>query len=154
MKYNCEAKQQAAQPILSIRTRTPVENLPQVLGQAYGKVMQEMGALGEQPCGYPFVIYYNMDMQALDIEVGFPVSGPLPVQGEVQSGTIPAGKVATCLYVGPYPEMAAAYEELNAWIAANGFQTTGTVYEHYLNSPMDTPPADLKTQIVFPLVEA
>lgn len=154
MATNCEARQQAAQPVLSIRTRTPVDALPQVLGQAYGKVMQQLGALGEQPCGYPFVIYYNMDMQDLDIEIGFPVSGPLPVQGEVQAGLIPAGKVATCLYTGPYPEMAAAYEELNAWMKSNELTPTGVVYEFYQNSPMDTPPAELKTQIVFPLIEA
>ena len=154
MTYQCESKQQAAQPVLSIRTRTPVQNLPEALGASYAKVGQQLGALGEQPCGYPFVIYYNMDMQDLDIEVGFPVSGPLPGQGEVQARVIPGGKVATCLYVGPYPEMRAAYEELNAWMKANGETPTGTVYEFYLNSPMDTPPAELKTQIVFPLVEA
>jgi effector-binding domain-containing protein len=151
MSYKCESKQQPEQPVLSIRTRTAVQDLPQKIGPGYQAVMAQLAALNEQPAGYPFVAYYNMDMQDLDIEIGFPVSRVLPGQGEVQPGVIPAGTVATCLYTGPYNEMPPAYDALNAWIKDNGYQATGTVYEFYPNSPMDTPPAELQTQIVFPV---
>ncbi len=74
MFTNIELKEQPAQPVLSVRSKTSVEQMPAVLGTVYGAIMQHLGALGEQPAGPPFVAYYNMDMQNLDIEVGFPVA--------------------------------------------------------------------------------
>ena len=38
MSYTCEIREQAAQPVLSIRTRTPVQELPQAFGRAYGEI--------------------------------------------------------------------------------------------------------------------
>ena len=78
MTYACDARYQPAQPVLSIRTHSPVGNLPQVLGQCFGKVIEYIVSLNEQPAGAPFVCYYNMDMQNLDIEIGFPVAVTLP----------------------------------------------------------------------------
>ncbi len=92
-----------------------------------------------------------MDMQDLDMEIGFPVLSALPGKGEVQAGQIPAGKAATCLHTGPYPEIASAYNDLSAWITAQGLHPTGVAYEFYLNDPEHTPPAELQTLILFPL---
>ena len=38
MAYNCELKDQPAQPTLSIRTRTAVQNLPEVIGKSFGEI--------------------------------------------------------------------------------------------------------------------
>jgi effector-binding domain-containing protein len=149
MLYPCEVKQQSAQPVLSIRTHTAVQDLPRLIGESYGQVMQCLGEMGEQPAGAPFVAYYNMDMQNLDIEIGFPVARPLPGKGPVQPGMIPAGMVATCMYTGPYDKMEPAYQQLTAWIQEKGYEPTGIVYEFYLNDPAATPPEELLTQIVF-----
>lgn len=148
----CEIKKQLAQPAMSIRTKTAVQNLPMVLGKAFGDIATYIGEQGQQPQGPPFVAYYNMDMENLDIEIGFPVAKKLPGKGEVKASEIPAGKVATCIYTGPYGEgMKAAYEALGKLVEEKGSVPTGTVYEIYLNSPMDTPPEKLMTQILFPL---
>jgi effector-binding domain-containing protein len=147
----CEAHEQTAQPILSIRTRLSVQDLPDVLGESYGKIMQHLAEIGQNPAGAPFVAYYNMDMQDLDMEAGFPVAQALPGKDEIKAGNLPAGMVATCEYTGPYPEMGAAYEELTQWIKDNGYEATGVSYEFYLNDPAQTPPQDLRTRIVFPL---
>ena len=47
MSYECEVKEQAAQPALSIRTRTSVQDISQVLGKAYGAIAKYLGELGE-----------------------------------------------------------------------------------------------------------
>ena len=151
MSYECEIKEQSDQPVLSIRTRTPVQDIPQVLGKAYGAIAQYLGELGEQSAGPPFAAYYNMDMQNLDIEIGFPVSVKLPGKGDIEASKIPSGKVATCLYTGPYSEIEPAYNAISQWIEDNGYKPTGVVYEMYLNDPAQTPPQELKTQILFPL---
>ncbi len=47
--------------------------------------------------------------------------------------------------------MKAAYDALQRLMADKGYESKGIVYEIYFNSPMDTPPAELKTMILFPL---
>jgi len=84
MSYNCELKEQPPQPALSVRTRAAVQDLPQLFGKVYGAIMQYLGELGEQPAGMPFAAYYNMDMQNLDVEIGFPVARKFAGKGEVQ----------------------------------------------------------------------
>jgi len=149
MSYKCEVKNQSTQPTLSIRTRTPVQDLPRVLGEAYGAIAQYLGELGQQPVGPPFAVYYNADMQNLDVEAGFPVSGGFSGKGDITASEIPAGKAATCLYTGPYNEVEPAYNALSQWIKDNGYKATGVTYEMYLNDPDTTPPQELKTQIAF-----
>ena len=152
MTYRCETIDRPAQSVLSIRTRAAVQDLPQVMGKAYGAIMQYLGELGVPPAGAPFVAYFNMDMQDLDMEIGFPVMQPLPGKGEIQPSEIPGGKAATCLHTGSYPELSQAYQALYAWVNESGYQATGASYEFYLNDPEETPPEKLQTQIVFPLV--
>jgi effector-binding domain-containing protein len=147
----CKTFDQVEQPVLSVRTIIPVGEMPAVLGKAYGAIMEHMGEMGEQPAGMPFVAYYNMDMQALDIEIGFPAPRALPGKGDVQPSAIPASLAATCEYTGPYEELAEAYNTLTAWVEETGHEPTGIVYEYYLNGPMDSEPSGYKTRIVFPL---
>ena len=85
---------------------------PQTIGEGFGKVIQYLGSIGEQPVGAPYIGYYNMDMEDLDIELGFPVAKALPGKGEFKASQLPGGKTGTCLYTGPYGEMPAAYEAL------------------------------------------
>jgi effector-binding domain-containing protein len=151
MTYPCETGQQLSQPILYIRTHTSMVELPQTIGQAYARIMQYLGQLNQQPASEPYVAYYNMDMADLDVEMGFAVASPLAGDGDIQAGSFSEGPVATCLYTGPYAEMAPAYEELTQWISEHGCESTGVVYEFYLNEPGKVPPDQLQTRIVFPL---
>jgi effector-binding domain-containing protein len=151
MEYRCELLDRRAQPTLVIRTRAAVQSLPQVVGEAYAAIMQYAGRSGFQPSGAPFVAYHNMDMQDLDMEIGFPFDRKLPGKDNILAGEIPGGKAAACLHVGPYDQVGAAYEALQKWMQANGHVPTGVAYEFYLNDPQATPPAELQTQVVFPL---
>lgn len=151
MAYQCEIVERTVQPALSVRRTVPVEELPQVFGEAFGQIAQYLQECGEPPAGPPFTAYFNMDMQALEIEIGMPVSHALPGRGEIQSVQMPSGKFGACMHVGPYPEIGAAYEALTAYVEGQGLQPSGVSYEIYLNSPVDTPPQELQTQILFPL---
>jgi effector-binding domain-containing protein len=151
MTYNCELVDQAAQPTLSIRTTTSIKELPQELGKAYGAIGQYMGELGEQPAGAPYAAYFTFSMESMDIEIGFPVGGSLPGKGEIQSGEIPAGKIAQTIYTGPYNKIEPAYNALTAFVEQQGYEATGVAYEYYLNDPGEVAPEELLTQIVFRL---
>ena len=111
-----------------------------------------MASSGMQPpAGPPYIAYYNMDMQNLDIEAGFPVNEPLEGKGEIQSGMIPGGKAVSTVYSGPYSGLDLAYEALLAFMREQGLQATGVAYEFYIDDPAMTPPELMKTEIVYPL---
>jgi effector-binding domain-containing protein len=151
MDCKCEIKELPAQPVLSIRARCAVQKLPQLLGASFGAIAQHLGSLGENPAGAPFVAYYNMDMQNLDIEIGFPVSHSLTGEGNIQPNQIFGGKIATCLYVGPYSDVGPAYEALTQFVKDKGFEASGVAYEFYLNDPQTVQPSALQTRIYFTL---
>lgn len=148
--FPCELKKQADQPTLSIRFRTPVQELPQHFGRVYGAIAQYLGMLGEQHTGGVYAAYHNMDMENLDVEAGFSLSKPLPGKGEIQAGTIPGGTFAICHYTGPYDQAVPAYQELAQFVKDKGYEASTVAYEWYLNGP-ETPPQDLKTDIVYPV---
>lgn len=140
---------QKEQPTLSIRVRTSFANLPKEIGKAYGAICAYLEELGEAPSDAPFTAYYNMDMDDLDVEMGFPVSKPLAGKGEIKASVVPAGKQASCMHKGSYEKMAPTYEALTAWVAEKGMEPTGIVYEYYYNAPCEVPPDELLTKIVF-----
>jgi effector-binding domain-containing protein len=151
MAFTCEIKEQLPQPSLCVRTRTPLEKLPEAIGRYIMVIAQYLGEIGEQPAFAPYVAYFNMDMADLDVEIGFPVAKKLPGKDEIKPGEVPGGKVGTCMYTGPYQEMPPAYEALTKLVNEKGLEPTGVSYEFYFNGPMDTEPANFKTLIMFPL---
>lgn len=150
MTQACEFFEIPETHTLTIRTHTRVEDLPGLIGKSYGAIMQYMGEIGVNVSHEPFVIYYNLDMQNLDVELGFPVSGELPGRGEIKASKLPAGPAARTLYTGPYSDMGPAYEELNKFIKDGGREVTGVAMEYYLTGP-ETPQEKHQTRIVFPL---
>ncbi|MBI9046318.1 MAG: GyrI-like domain-containing protein [Anaerolineaceae bacterium] len=151
MSYQCEIKENPEKNILAIRTRTAAQNLPQFFGQAYGQVAQYLEELQQAPVDAPFAIYYNMDMQDLDLAAGFVMAAAQPGKGEIYSDSIPAGKFAEVNHTGPYDSIEPAYIALTAFIKEKGFEPTGIAYEYYLNDPGTTKPEELLTRIVFGL---
>ncbi len=147
----CEIASRAAQPTVCLHTVAPVSELPRVLVEAFDLLMAHLGKHGELPAGPPFVGYCNTDMQALEIEVGFPVKRMLPSEGMIGSSEIPAGDYAITVHVGPYQDIERSYASLSRFAASLGRETTGVSYEFYLNDPTLTPQDRLQTQILFGL---
>jgi effector-binding domain-containing protein len=140
----------ADQPVLCIRTTCKVEDLPTLIGASYGRIMEVLSRTGQQLAGEPYVAYFNLDMKALEVEMGFPVAQNGAGDGDVVAGFIPGGMKVSALYTGPYQQMAPAYDQLTRYAQEHGYEPTGVAYEHYLNGP-ETPPEQLQTRIVFPL---
>ncbi|MGA9397509.1 MAG: GyrI-like domain-containing protein [Anaerolineaceae bacterium] len=149
MYTQCEIVEYPDRPVLSVKTHASVQELPGVLGDVYGRIMQHLGDLKVQPTGHPFVLYNNMDMSNLDIEVGFETPAGLVGKDDLIPGFIPTAKVVSLVYTGPYEECESAYEAMNQWIKENNKIGTGVTIEFYLNDPQVTPPA--QTRIEMPL---
>ncbi|NTW71683.1 MAG: GyrI-like domain-containing protein [Eubacteriaceae bacterium] len=149
MGYMNEIIEAEAQPALTVREVTSAQNLPKVVGRAYGQIIAYLAELGEQPLGPAFTAYFNMDMENLEVEMGFPVKKELAGKDNIKFSPIPAGKKASCFYKGPYSGMNSCYESLTKWITEKGYTPTGVVYEYYYNSPDEVLKSELLTKIEF-----
>jgi effector-binding domain-containing protein len=115
--------------------------------------MQYLSELGEQPTGMPFTAYYDLNMQNLDLEIGFPVARRLTARGEIQPSEFPGGPLASVWHIGPYDQIGSAYDALTEWIKERGYQGAGPVYEIYYSEP-ETPPEQIRTRVVIPVKPA
>jgi effector-binding domain-containing protein len=148
MTITCSIQEESAQPSLVVRVRTSVQDLPRMFGECFGRVAGYMASLGETPAGPPYAAYHNADMQDLDVEIGFPASKPLTGAAGIEASRIPGGRMASCMYTGPYNGVGKAYGELHAWMEKQGHKGRGPSYEIYLNDPATTPPEALQTLIL------
>ena len=137
--------------VISVRKRTSVSELPKELGKAYGSIVNYLTGLGETPMGPAFAAYHNMDMNDLDVEMGFPLENVVEGTEELVVKEIPGGKQISCVHTGPYDAMEPTYSELMQYMAENGLEPTGVAYEFYYNGPEEVSPKDLVTKIMFPL---
>lgn len=146
-----EIKETKEQKTVAIRTTTSITELPEAIGAAYGELLGFLQQRGLAMNGYPFVLYHNSDMEALDVEAGFPVDRVVSGEGHVQPGVIPGGKVLSAIHTGPYTTLEKTYTPVMEHIKKKDLKVTEWMYERYLNSPEDTPEDQLQTEICFPL---
>jgi effector-binding domain-containing protein len=117
MTYKVEVSSRPAQITLGTRRNSPVQDLPQLIPQTCKAIVQYVAQNDQGTIEYPFVAYYNMDMQNLDVEIGFTVNKEIPGQDNIQRGSIPGGKAASLVHVGPYDGLGAAHDTLHRWMA-------------------------------------
>lgn len=149
-EFEMEIKKRKEQNTLVMKTVTPVSKLSEVLGKAYSAAAGHLGMKGMQPAGAPFCAYFNMDMENLEVECGFPVSEKIDGDGnELLASTLPGGDHAFTVHKGSYEKIGDAYDALAAFVKEQGREPSGVSYEIYLNSPMDVKPEELLTEIYF-----
>jgi effector-binding domain-containing protein len=132
--YEIEIREVPARRVATIRERVPMTVIGKEMGEGFGEVARAVQAAGATIDGMPFAIFHEMDVDEVDLELGFPVAGEVG-SGRVHGSTQDAGRVATTTHVGPYDEVAPAYEALTAWIDAHGERPGGPPREVYLNEP-------------------
>lgn len=85
---------------------------------------------------------------------GFEIDQNFDLQPETEELILKGGAYAVLHYIGPYTSMQPAYNYLfGEWLGNSGSELRDEpAYEVYLNSPSDTKPEELKTDIYMPLV--
>ncbi|SCY45412.1 AraC family transcriptional regulator [Microvirga guangxiensis] len=86
-------------------------------------------------------------------QAGVAVFNPVAVDAPLLTTQVQGGDYAVLKYKGPYGDMRMAYDWLfGQWLpASNREAADAPVFEDYLNSPRDTPPTELRTDIYLPL---
>ncbi len=84
---------------------------------------------------------------------GLLVDDTVPLPDGLEEVRLAGGKMAVLRLKGPYSGLKAAYDHLyGVWLPASGAHTANSPsFEVYVNSPMDTAPGDLLTDICVPL---
>jgi AraC family transcriptional regulator len=87
---------------------------------------------------------------------GMTVAAGAKIEAPLERAEIGAGRYAVLHHKGPYADMKAAFDWLfGGWLAKSGEEAADApIFEEYLNSPRDTPPPELRTDIHLPLREA
>lgn len=136
-----------AKPYIGIRTQTPISGMSKVITKLFKEMNAWLKKEKVEPAGPPFLRYHVIDMaDEMDIEVGTPVASPLPGNGHVTAGVLPAGRYASLVYVGSgYSGNKALVE----WAKANGIawdrwddakgDAFRSRYETYLTDPKVEP---------------
>ena len=142
--------EQPEQHVLSIRTTIHFKDFPNTAKQGFDKIMEYAACNDMFFSGSPFVCYHNADLENLDVEMGFPVARPVLGNDMISGHTIPARKVVSGIFQGPYTDTDPLMMELFMWIADQGYEQQGQIFNYYLNDD-DRPATELLTQITIPI---
>jgi effector-binding domain-containing protein len=156
MEGKIELKEQPSQAILGLRSRTSIERIAEEIGKGYGALFGYLGELGEPPAGAPFALYYGEDFDPndIDMELCVPTARVLEGKGDIDARELPGGLAVFTIHKGPYDQMTATYEKLDAWVKENGYKYAGPAREAYLNDPSQVDIADLLTEVSFPVAKS
>jgi len=124
-----------------------------VMDEGYGKLQAYLAQSGKQMAGAPYCKYTkpSADYMQFDIELGIPVSEPLPEQDGIFMAKTCAGKAITAMHKGAYKDIEKTYAPMMQYLADNKLESTGVYYDYYIRNPAETPESELLTKVVFPL---
>ncbi|WP_299685669.1 AraC family transcriptional regulator [uncultured Tateyamaria sp.] len=95
----------------------------------------------------------SVEPEALRSFAGIEVGAEFVMRSDLGEARVPAGPHAVLRVTGPYAQLSAAYDHLfGQWLPRSAREPADApAYEVYINSPQDTAPADLITDIHVPL---
>ena len=141
-------------------TSTPAE-LGVAIGKAFGTLNAAIGRAGLVTCGAPRAIYTAWDPNEVRFTVAVPIdrspTKQLDADG-VRIAELPARVALRFVHRGPYRDIRATYDRIEAWLRERGGIKTpadwarySPMWEEYLNDPTTTPEAELLTHVFLPL---
>jgi effector-binding domain-containing protein len=150
MTHEITVKQVPARRAAVARYRAKAEEIGPRMGAAYGQVMAYLGCHGIAASG-PALARYHESGDAFEVEAGFYVAAPFESGEGVESIELPAVEAAVTEHVGGYDTLPSAYEDVIEWAKAQGLSLADWMWDEYWTDPQTTPPAENRTEIIWPL---
>jgi effector-binding domain-containing protein len=144
-----EIVQLPARPAAVVLVAGPVAELPTLIGMAFRDTDAAIRASHALIAGPPFSRYLSFG-ERIEAEVGFPYSGTLVETERVRRSELPAGPAVRVAHVGPYEEIAVAWDRARLWMEEHWLEARGPGWEVYLTGPED--PGPPVTEVYFPVV--
>lgn len=153
--------ERAAQPYVALRRQVSIP-FGSVATKTMKQLQKAIKAQGIQGTGAAIFKYNIVKMPELEIEFGFEVEAPATVTGELLSGTLPAGRYAQLVFLGPYRHLYKVNGALIDWSREQGLVFDSAAapdgehfvsrVELYPNGPADEPdPEKLQTVVAIKL---
>lgn len=123
-------------------------------GMAFGSLMAYLTSNEMQPAGMPFSSSkdFSPDSDVYNYLAGVPVAEPIAEAPEgMVAGVTHTGNAVKGVHVGPYENLTESYEQLHAYITANGLTIIGDPWEEYVDDPGEVAPEAVRTFIYFPV---
>lgn len=131
-----------------VRISGAVEDLPNLMGQAFAVTSKAITSGGARFAGHPFARYTAFG-EHIEAAVGFPFEGELAAPEGLEITELPGGRAAMARHIGPYNEIGLAWERGAAFMKEQGLTPSGPGWECYLTGPAD--PGPPITEIFWPL---
>ncbi|MEU3598773.1 GyrI-like domain-containing protein [Streptomyces sp. NPDC006798] len=143
----------AEQPYVSFRGSVRMDHFA-VIADRLGELIGWAAARGGEFAGAPFFRFRTVDMAGeSDVEAGIPLVEPLTAEGDIRTGTLPAGRYVTVVHTGHPDRLFDTITELRAWAdreglawdmtpLAGGAERWGCRLESYLTDPRVEPDMD------------
>jgi effector-binding domain-containing protein len=145
--------QEPVRTALVVRRVVRMDEIPEFLGEAFGRCVEAATALHKEIGGAPFAWYHGAPTTSIDVSAGLPVeylTGDLP-QG-VEAVERPGGRAVTAVHLGPYDTLRDAYEAVESWMDERGLVAGDDAWEEYLTDPAaESDQSKWETRIVLPL---
>lgn len=150
--------------VISKRERGPVgPTTGQLIGELMAQIYRPENQRGQVTVSGPPMTFYHdfdpelapekheIDLNDLDIEIAFPVTGKVTVDDDFEVKNIPDARVVSVVHTGPYDEVSGAYRKVFQHVEQEHLAITGVCREIYLNNPQEVPPEELLTEVQLPV---
>ncbi len=156
--------------VLKITATAGMFQMPKVMGGGFMRIAAFMEAQGCAPKQAPYARYLHVDWdefanegkltaffkmfsRKFTFEMAFPLECDLDGEGEIELGELPGGRYVQCLHRGPYHKVGKTYEQMQAWMAKEGYRPGAESVEIYMNDPREVAKSDLETVVLIPIEE-
>jgi AraC family transcriptional regulator len=153
--FDITIRQEPARRLFAVEHRGPYMEI----ARSFEKMSAVMSVRNLWPQAMGMVgVYYDDPMAVKPAELrshaGVVVGDAVPLPKGLEDVRLPGGRTAVLRFKGHYSGLPAAYDYLfGVWLPQSGQEAADSPsYELYVNSPMDTAPEDLLTDISVPLV--
>ncbi len=132
----------------------PRSEIRAVMGPGLKELREAVSAQGISTHGPWFTHHKRMDPAVFDFEIGVFVSAAVTRAGRMEPGELPAATVARAVLYGDYEGLASAWQQLDAWVVAQGHTPRDDFWEVYLTGPETvSTPDGWRTELNQPILE-
>lgn len=132
----------------AIRLLIPSNEIAEHMDDAVMELVEAILDQDVEFAGPMVALHFRRPTTTFDCELAFPIASPIDEVGRVVNSRLPSVKVVRTVYQGPYEGLAAAWGDLQAWMAANAVVGTEMFMERYLTNPdVVEDPAQYQTEL-------